>query len=139
MGSEMCIRDSRKAQRALAQHVTTLVHGAEETRRIEEASEALFGGGSLATADPDVLLQALETARPLVTGPAGSSLTDLFVASGLVQSRGEARRAFAEGGAYVNNDRADDPDYVPASSDFLGGKVLVLRRGKKNFAGVRAP
>jgi len=129
----------RKAQRTLAAHVTTLVHGAEETRRIEEASEALFGGGSLAGADPDVLAQALATARPLVTHAAGQSLTDLFVGSGLVQSRGEARRAFAEGGAYLNNERADDPDYVPGASDFLGGKVLVLRRGKKSFAGVIAP
>jgi len=129
----------RKAQRTLAAHVTTLVHGAEETRRIEEASEALFGGGSLTAADPDVLAQALATARPLVTEVAGRSLTDLFVDSGLVQSRGEARRAFAEGGAYLNNERVDDPDYVPVASDFLGGKVLVLRRGKKSFAGVVAP
>ena len=53
-----------------------------------------------------------------------------------MQSRGEARRAFAEGGAYLNNERVDDPDYVPTAADFLGGKVLVLRRGKKNFAGV---
>jgi tyrosyl-tRNA synthetase len=55
-----------------------------------------------------------------------------------VQSRSEARRAFAEGGAYLNNERVDDPDYVPTASDFLGGKILVLRRGKKNFAGVSA-
>ncbi len=129
----------RSAQRTLAAHVTTLVHGAEETRRIEQASDALFGGGSLADADPDVLAQALATARPLVTGAGGKSLTDLFVDSGLVQSRGEARRAFAEGGAYLNNERTEDPDYVPTASDFLGGKVLVLRRGKKNFAGVTAP
>ena len=45
----------------------------------------------------------------------------------------------AEGGAYVNNERVDDPDRVPTADDFLGGKVLVLRRGKKNFAGVAAP
>ena len=128
----------RSAQRTLAAHTTTLVHGAEETRRIEEASEALFSGGSLAAADPDVLAQALATARPLVADAAGKSLTDLFVDSGLVQSRSEARRAFAEGGAYLNNERADDPDYVPTAADFLGGKVLVLRRGKKNFAGVSA-
>ena len=116
-----------------------LVHGAETTAGIEAASAALFSGGSLADADPDVLRQALETARPLVTGGVDRSLTDLFVESGLVSSRGEARRAFAEGGAYVNNERAEDPDYVPTSADYLGGKVLVLRRGKKNFAGVAAP
>ena len=119
--------------------MTGLVHGADATRRIEEASAALFSGGSLVDADPDVLVQALATAHPLVTDAGGKSVTDLLVESGLVQSRGEARRAVAEGGAYVNNERVDDPDRVPTADDFLGGKVLVLRRGKKSFAGVAAP
>ena len=129
----------RAAQRRLATDVTSLVHGADATTRIEEASAALFSGGSLAEADPDVLVEALATARPLVTDADGKSVTDLFVEAGLVQSRGEARRAVAEGGAYVNNERVDDPDYVPTADDFLGGRVLVLRRGKKSFAGVAAP
>ena len=128
----------RRGQRALAEHVTTLVHGAETARGIEAASEALFSGGSLAEADTGVLLQALATARPLVTGTPGQSVIDLFVASGLVQSRSEARRAVAEGGAYLNNERVDDPDYVPTTADFLGGEIMVLRRGKKSFAGVAA-
>ena len=129
----------RSAQRLLAEEVTTTVHGAEATRGIQAASAALFSGGSLVEADVDVLLQALATARPLVTAEPGATVTDLFVGSGLVASRGEARRAVAEGGAYVNNERVSDPDHVPATADFLGGRVLVLRRGKKNFAGVTAP
>jgi tyrosyl-tRNA synthetase len=129
----------RAAQRRLATEVTSLVHGADATRRIEEASAALFSGGSLADADADVLAEALATARPLVTGAAGKSVTDLFVDAGLAQSRGEARRAVSEGGAYLNNERVEDPDYVPTAADFLSGKVLVLRKGKKNFAGVTAP
>jgi tyrosyl-tRNA synthetase len=129
----------RRGQRTLAEQITTLVHGAEATRRIEAASEALFSGGSLADADTATLREALATARPLVTDAAGKTVTDLFVAAGLVQSRSEARRAVAEGGAYVNNERVDDPDYVPSAGDFLGGEVLVLRRGKKSFAGVAAP
>ena len=128
----------RAAQRRLAAEVTTLVHGADRTRDIEEASAALFGGQPLGDVDAGVLVDALATARPLVTGAAGKTLTDLLVESGLVQSRSEARRAVAEGGAYVNNERVEDPDHVPADADFLGGRVLVLRRGKKNFAGVVA-
>jgi tyrosyl-tRNA synthetase len=130
----------RTAQRTLAQHVTTLVHGEEVTRQVERASEALFGGGELAEANVDYLAEALATARPLVeleTGDSGRTVVQLLVESGLVQSNGEARRAVNEGGAYVNNERVDDPDHVPAASDFLGGRLLVLRRGKKNFAGVR--
>lgn len=129
----------RRGQRTLAEGLTTLVHGAESTARIQAASEALFSGGSLADADTATLREALATARPLVTAAAGMSVTDLFVEAGLVQSRGEARRAVGEGGAYLNNERVDDPDYVPTAEDFLGGTILVLRRGKKNFAGVAAP
>ena len=56
--------------------------------------------------------------------------------TGLVSSMNEARRAIADGGAYVNNERVTDPEAVVPSSAFLQGKFLVLRRGKRNFAGV---
>jgi len=127
----------RQAQRRLAAEVTTLVHGAERTRGIEAASAALFGGEPLGDVDVATLIDALATARPLVEAGRDKTLTDLFLEAGLVQSRSEARRTFAEGGAYVNNQRADDADRVPTEDDYLGGQVLVLRRGKKNFAGVR--
>jgi tyrosyl-tRNA synthetase len=128
----------RRGQRTLAEELTTLVHGADATARIQEASEALFSGGSLAETDPATLREALATARPLVAAADGMTVTDLLVETGLVQSRSEARRAVAEGGAYLNNARVDDPEHVPSREDFLGGEVLVLRRGKKSFAGVTA-
>ena len=129
----------RGAQRALARHVTTLVHGADVMRQVERAAEALFGGGDLADANVDYLAEALATARPIVALSLGSgkSMTALLVESGLVQSNSEARRAVNEGGAYLNNQRVDDPDYVPGDQDLLGGRLLVLRRGKKNFAGIQ--
>ena len=61
---------------------------------------------------------------------------DLLVETGLAKSKGEARRTVTEGGAYLNNIRIEDPDLVPGDGDLLGGSWLVLRRGKKNFAGV---
>ena len=61
---------------------------------------------------------------------------DLLVETGLCKSKGEARRTVAEGGAYLNNERVEDPDHVPGDSDLLGGSWLVVRRGKKNLAGV---
>lgn len=129
----------RAGQRALAEHVTTLVHGADETARIKEASAALFGGGGdLRSVGWRTLHAALATARPLITVPADDvpSIVDLLVETDLVKSKGEARRAVAEGGAYLNNERVDDPDYVPGDADLIEDRLLVLRRGKKNFAGV---
>ena len=128
----------RAAQRALADDVTTLVHGAEETERIKAASAALFGSGELSELDRSTLGAALSEAGAIQVkredGMPG--IVDLLAESGLCQSKGAARRTVAEGGAYLNNRRVEDPELVPAESDLLAGTWLVLRRGKKNLAGV---
>ncbi|GAA4369615.1 tyrosine--tRNA ligase [Nocardioides caricicola] len=128
----------RAGQRALAEQVTTLVHGAEETERIKEASAALFGGGDLTGLSTATLGAALrEAGSTVVDGDEDlPSVVDLLVATGLAKSKGEARRTVAEGGAYLNNVRVEDPEQVPTEDDLIGGSWLVLRRGKKNFAGV---
>jgi tyrosyl-tRNA synthetase len=128
----------RLAQRRLASEVTSLVHGEAETRQIEAASEALFGGGDLAALSTATLAAALNEAGAVRVDPAAElpTVVDLLVASGLSASKGEARRTVAEGGAYLNNQRVSDPEARPTPADLLGG-WLVLRRGKKSFAGIQ--
>jgi tyrosyl-tRNA synthetase len=128
----------RAAQKALAEQVTTLVHGSTETSRIVAASQALFGGGELRELEPGTLAAALrEAGATQVRRESGlPTIVDLLVASGLSRSKGEARRTVAEGGAYLNNERVQDPERTPEGSDLLGGSWLVLRRGKRNLAGV---
>jgi tyrosyl-tRNA synthetase len=130
----------RAAQRRLAQELTTLVHGESQCAAVEHASQALFGRGELSELDEPTLAAALreasgnQVAELKPGGPNG--ITDLLVSSGLVDSKGAARRTVAEGGAYVNNVRVPSDDWTPQPSDFLHGKWLVLRRGKRNIAGV---
>jgi tyrosyl-tRNA synthetase len=128
----------RAGQKALADEVTTLVHGAEETERAKAAAAALFGGGDLSTLEPSTLAAALREAgsSQVARGDGWPTIVDLLVDSGLCKSKGEARRTVSEGGAYLNNERVSDPDQTPSESDLLGGSWLVLRRGKKNLAGV---
>jgi tyrosyl-tRNA synthetase len=128
----------RSGQKALAEHVTTLVHGAEETERIKAASAALFGGGDLTGLSGSTLGAALREAGAtrVEPGTALPGILDLLVDTGLAKSKGEARRTVAEGGAYLNNERVEDPEMVPTSADLVAGSWLVLRRGKKRFAGV---
>ena len=127
----------RAGQKALADHVTTLVHGAEETERVKDAASALFGGGDLHALDAGTLRAALsEAGSTQVAATAMPSIVDLLVQTGLVDSRSAGRRAVTEGGAYLNNVRIQDPDLVPAEPDLLPGSWLVLRRGKRTFAGV---
>lgn len=127
----------RAGQKALAEHVTTLVHGAAETARIQAASAALFGGGDMSTLSADTLGAALREAGAVTVDLAAlPTITDLLVETGLAKSKGEARRTIGEGGAYLNNVRVEDPEAVPAESDLIGGRWLVLRKGKKSFKGV---
>ncbi|WP_067470189.1 tyrosine--tRNA ligase [Nocardia amamiensis] len=132
---------AREAQRRLAAEMTTLVHGEGNTRAVQLASQALFGRGELRELDDLTLGAALreaaidgEIARLAAGEPA--TIVDLLVATGLCESRGAARRAVNEGGASVNNTKISDVEWTPAETDYLHGKWLVLRRGKKNLAGV---
>jgi tyrosyl-tRNA synthetase len=127
----------RAAQRRLAQEFTTLVHGDAATQSVEHASQALFGRGELSQLDEATLAAALREASVAELKPGGpDGITDLLVATGLSASKGAARRTVAEGGAYVNNVRVESEEWVPQPADFLHGRWLVVRRGKRNFAGV---
>ncbi len=125
----------RAGQKALADEVTTLVHGAAETEGAKAAAAALFGGGDLSRLRGETLQAALREAGA-TTLPRGTGIIDLLVESGLAKSKGEARRTIAEGGAYLNNERVTDPEMVPGEADVLAEGWLVLRRGKRNLAGV---
>ncbi|MGK2880965.1 MAG: tyrosine--tRNA ligase [Mycobacterium sp.] len=128
----------RTAQRALARELTDLVHGAAATAAVELASQALFGRGELTALDEPTLASALSEAAVAELTPGGpDGIGDLLVATGLVASKGAARRAVAEGGVSVNNIRITSDEWAPKESDFLHGRWLVLRRGKRNVAGVQ--
>ena len=131
----------RLAQRRLARELTTLVHGEAATTSVEHASAALFGRGELARLDEATLSAALRETPVAELGPqAPAGIIDLLVATGLSASRGAAKRTLAEGGVSVNNVRVESEDWVAEPDHFLFGRWLVLRRGKRNVAGVeRAP
>jgi len=128
----------RTAQRRLAQELTTLVHGQAATDAVEHASKALFGRGELNDLDEPTLAAALREAAVAELAPGGpDGIADLLVATGLSPSKGAARRTIAEGGVSVNNARIESDEWVPQASDYLHGQWLVLRRGKRNIAGVQ--
>ena len=129
---------TRQAQRRLAQEMTNLVHGKDATRAVELAAQALFGRAELTELDEGTLAGALsETTIAEIGADDPRTIVDLLVATGLVESKKAARRAVNEGGAYVNNQRITSDEWQPTNEDLLHGRWLVLRRGKKNFAGVR--
>ena len=126
----------REAQRVLAREMTTLVHGAAATEAVELAAQALFGKAELQELDEATLASALQETEVAEVG-ADATILDLLVESGLEKSKGAARRTVGEGGAYVNNQRIEDIEWSPSAEDLLHGSWLVLRKGKKRFAGAR--
>ncbi|NEB01293.1 tyrosine--tRNA ligase [Streptomyces sp. SID13726] len=126
---------ARAAQRALAEELTTLVHGADQTAAVIAASRALFGQGELAELDAKTLAAALSE-LPNIKIDRLSQVVDMLAATELVASKSAARRTIKEGGVYVNNVKITAEDAVPALQSLLHGRWLVLRRGKKNLAAV---
>jgi tyrosyl-tRNA synthetase len=123
----------RAAQKRLALEVVATVHGVDATAAVIAASEALFGQGDLSALDAATLRTALEE-LPNAQVAAGSTVVDALVATGLVSSASEARRAIAQGGVSVDGERVESDDAtVPFG---LPGGVSVLRRGKKTLAGL---
>ena len=128
----------REAQRRLAQEMTDLVHGVKAREGVELASQALFGRAELTDLDENTLASAVsETTVFEFPAAEPANIVDLLVGAGLSDSKGAARRSIKEGGVYVNNVRIEDDSWTPSDEDFLHDAWLVLRRGKKNFAGAK--
>src|SRR4051794_40529955 len=94
----------REAKQMLAREVTTLAHGEAAATAAEAATRALFSGA------PDVDDPNIPTTEIAASEADALSLADLFVRSGLVPSRGEARRKSAEGALWMDGERLEDVD-----------------------------
>ncbi|MBV9093096.1 MAG: tyrosine--tRNA ligase [Streptosporangiaceae bacterium] len=125
---------ARLGQRALAEEMTTLVHGEQECRRAVAASQALFGHGSVAALDERTLAAVFDevpSARVFAAPDGLPTVADLLAEVKLVSSKSAARRVIAGGGAYLNNHRVTAEDTAPGPGDLLCGRYLILRAGRR--------
>ncbi|MFZ9910331.1 MAG: tyrosine--tRNA ligase [Candidatus Nanopelagicaceae bacterium] len=128
---------ARKAHRALAHEVTSYIHGEEVAGRVEQAARALFGQAELQGLDEETLASAInELPRVEVTDSDSHLWVDLIAGSGVVDSKSAARRIIKEGGAYINNVKISDENATLNDSDFLFGRIALLRKGKRDLAAV---
>jgi tyrosyl-tRNA synthetase len=128
----------RAAQKALADDVTALVHSPTERDQAVSAASALFGRGDLGDLDEATLAGVVAEVGGVEVEAATTlpSVVDVLKRSGVVASRGAARRAIADGGAYVNNRRVADPEVTLQDADLLHGRYVILRRGRKTVGAV---
>jgi len=133
--------ERRAAQKKLAEEVTRLVHGEEGLRIAQRASAVLFGGALDGLSVDDLLSVFANVAATEREGSrvAGCAVVDLAAETGLCRSKGEARRLVQSGGLYLNNTRVTDIQAAVGEADIIGGRILVLRSGKKNYHLVKLP
>jgi tyrosyl-tRNA synthetase len=129
--------ESRAAHKALAAAMTDLVHGKTATAEAIRASEILFGGeleGIAESTFNEIVgeVPSHQIDRAALEG-AGTPLVEVLASSGLCPSKGQARKDIQGGGVYINNIREADPQRAIAAKDFLFGKHLLLRKGKRNY------
>lgn len=127
--------EKREAQKRLADEVCTLVHGDQATSDAKRSAEVLFGGSLAGLSETQLgeIFKDVPSSSLSRTQVAESKVVDLFVSSGLAKSKGEARRLFQNGGAYLNNERMSDVETACAAAVPAEAALIVLRSGKKSY------
>jgi len=128
-----------ESQIRLAEEVTRLIHGEEGLSTAKLATKVLFEKAEISELSDDDLnkvfshVPSAEYSRAQLESD-GLSLIDALALTGLCKSKGEAKRTIKENGANVNNVRRNDIETVLTPADKASDSIIVLRRGKKNFA-----
>ncbi|MDA1016137.1 MAG: tyrosine--tRNA ligase [Planctomycetota bacterium] len=118
--------DIRDAKEVLAVEATKLAHGADAAEQARTTSRSAFSqGGADVSAMPSSSMVASRLEH-------GVNVIDLFVETGLAESRGAIRRLIEQGGAYINGEKVTDIG-MNATLDNVQDGVLLLRHGKKKF------
>lgn len=109
-----------EAKKVAAYEITKLIHGEEEAKKAEEASNALFGGqGSLDN-------------MPTATVASNISILDTIIQVGFAPSKGQARQLITQGGISLNDTKISDTNYILSDTDFKDG-FAILKKGKKSY------
>ncbi|MBL8892197.1 MAG: tyrosine--tRNA ligase [Planctomycetaceae bacterium] len=129
------------SQIRLAEWLTELIHGAAALNLVRQATEIFFGGeiGKFESDDDlNQIFAEVPSSRLAASRLAeGLAIADALVEAKLTKSKGEARRVVVEGGAYVNNRRIESETHQITTADLSSPTMIVLRRGKKNYALLR--
>jgi tyrosyl-tRNA synthetase len=126
----------RKAQKALAEEMTRLIHGEDSLQQAIKITEALFSGdvGSLSASEIE---QGFKDVPTFNATEADANLVDLLVAAKISPSKRQAREDITNGAVIVNGERITDTSYVLQDTDRIEGQFTIIRRGKKKYSLIR--
>ena len=110
-----------EAKKIAAFEITKLVHGEEEAKKTEEASNALFNGQGNLDNMPTTKIESADI-----------SILDAIITCGIAPSKGQARTLINQGGISLNDAKVTDVNYILSDSDFKNG-YAIIKKGKKVF------
>lgn len=125
--------ETRVAQKALAKEVTTLVHGAKAYEQAVHISESLFNGDIKGLSADEIAQGFKGVPTYQVSNDEELNIVELLTTSKIEASKRQAREDIQNGAIYVNGERQQDLNYVINEEDRIGGKYVVIRRGKKKY------
>ncbi len=121
----------RKAQIALAEELTVLVHGEEGLEKAKKITATLFGG-DIRSLSAEEIKEGLYDAEKAVIVE-NSSLTDALVSAGIAKSKREARELISGNSISVNGEKVTDSEFVLNRAMAIDSEMVVIRKGKKNW------
>ena len=110
-----------ETKKLLAYEITKLIHGEEEAKKAEEASNALFGNGGDISNMPSTKIE-----------DENISIIDALVLTNIASSKSQAKTLISQGGVSLNDKKIEDVQYKLSSKDFENG-YAILKKGKKVF------
>lgn len=121
----------RLAQKTLAFEITKFVHGEEDAKEAIRISEALFSGDIKNLSAKEIEMGFGDLPRIKAVD---ENIVDVLIATGLAQSKREAREFVANGATSINGEKMTDLEFVVSKEKAIEGKYIVIRRGKKKYA-----
>ncbi|WRP05743.1 tyrosine--tRNA ligase [Rossellomorea aquimaris] len=123
----------RKAQKALAEEMTKLIHGEEALDQAIRITQALFSGEIKSLSASEILegfkdVPSFEQSKGEEIG-----LIDLLVNAKISPSKRQAREDVGNGAVYLNGERVTDLQHVIDEKDMIEGQFTIIRRGKKKY------
>lgn len=122
----------RTAQKRLAEEVTRFVHGQVALDEAVQITHALFTG-DVSQLSVSQIEQGFKNMPQSTLPNTASNLAVWLVDAGIVKSRRESREFITNGAILINGHKISDVDYEISDKDAIGGKYIIVRRGKKNY------
>lgn len=126
----------REAQITLAEEMTRFVHGEELLEQAKRITAALFSG-DIKSLTADEIEQGFKEMPTYEANLDTKNIVDWLVDLGIEPSKRQAREDITKGAISMNGEKISDVAFEVTASEAIGGRFIIIRKGKKNYSLVK--